>query len=77
MSSRIRGFKPDTSASPFRRALQYAFYDWTREMSKSNRLITLLGLGLQGYVIYAVLMWVLMVPKALLGYINLNGRVSR
>jgi serine phosphatase RsbU (regulator of sigma subunit) len=67
MSARIQGFKPDTSAGPFHRALQFAFYDWTREMSKPRRLIALVGLGLQGYVIYAVLMWVL-VPKALLGY---------
>ena len=59
--------KPDASAGPIRRALWYAFYDWTREMSRSKRLIALLGLGLQGYVIYAVLMWVIM-PKQLLGY---------
>jgi len=68
MPFRIRGFRPATSAGPFRRALQYAFYDWTREMSKSNRLITWVGLALQGYVIYVVLMWVLMVPNKLLGY---------
>jgi serine phosphatase RsbU (regulator of sigma subunit) len=30
----------DNSAGPFRRALQYALYDWRREMSRSRRLLT-------------------------------------
>jgi sigma-B regulation protein RsbU (phosphoserine phosphatase) len=37
-------------------------------MSKPKRLITWVGIALQGYTIYAVLMWALGVPKALLGY---------
>jgi sigma-B regulation protein RsbU (phosphoserine phosphatase) len=37
-------------------------------MSKPNRLITWVGIALQGYTIYCVLMWVLGVPKALLSY---------
>jgi len=66
MSSRT--FKPDASAGPIRRSLRYASYDWTREMSKRNRLITGLAIGLQGYTIYCVVMWALGVPKILLGY---------
>jgi serine phosphatase RsbU (regulator of sigma subunit) len=68
MSFRIDGARFDTSAGAFRRALQYASYDWTREMSKRKRLITWVAIVLQGYALYAALMWALMVPKGLLGY---------
>jgi sigma-B regulation protein RsbU (phosphoserine phosphatase) len=71
MSFRVKWPKLDklrTSASSFRRVLRYASYDWTREMSKRNRLITWVGIALQGYTIYCVLMWALGVPKATLGY---------
>lgn len=37
----------DQSASPLRRALQYAFHDWTEDMSWSRRLLTLVGLLIQ------------------------------
>jgi sigma-B regulation protein RsbU (phosphoserine phosphatase) len=37
-------------------------------MSKPKRRITWVGIFLQGYTFYCVLMWVLAVPKALLGY---------
>jgi len=68
MPRRIKGITSDTAASPLRRALHYAFYDWTREMSRPKRLITSVGIALQGYTIYCVLMWALGVPNALLGY---------
>ena len=78
MSFRIRGVRLDTFARPFRRALQYAFYDWTREMSKPKRLTTWVAILFQGYALYAVLMWALMVPKGLLGYLLVwpKGRPS-
>ena len=43
MPSRIHQVKLDKTASPFRRALQHAYYDWTREMPRSKRLITIPG----------------------------------
>lgn len=39
--------KLDKSASPLGRALQYAFYDWTQDMSWSKRLLTMMGLLIQ------------------------------
>jgi len=69
MPSRIQQMKLDKSAGPFRRALQYALYDWTREMPKSKRFITWIGILLQGYAIYALwsrsLVLPLMWPKGL------------
>ena len=66
MSSRT--LKPDASAGPIRRALRYASYDWTREMSRPRRIVTWCTLLAQGYVIYAVLMWAIM-PRQILGYL--------
>jgi hypothetical protein len=43
----------DTSVGLFRRALHYAFYDWTREMPRSKRFITWAGVLIQGYAVYA------------------------
>ena len=43
----------DKSLGPFRRALHYAFYDWTREMPRSKRFITWAGVLIQGYAVYA------------------------
>jgi len=45
----------DKSAGPLRRAFRYAYYDWTREMPRSKRLIAWAGILLQGYAIYC--MW--------------------
>lgn len=39
--------KLDKSASPFGRALQFAFYDWTRDMPAARRWLTMLGLLIQ------------------------------
>ncbi|HME07517.1 MAG TPA: PP2C family protein-serine/threonine phosphatase [Bryobacteraceae bacterium] len=54
--------------------LQYAFYDWTREMPRSKRLLTWLGILLQGYAIYALwtrsLVWPLMWPKGIPLYVS-------
>jgi hypothetical protein len=48
MPFRIQQARFDPSAGPFRRALQDAFYDWTREMPRSKRLITWVGILIQG-----------------------------
>jgi len=72
MAYRIQDVRLDTSASPFRRALQYAFYDWTRELPRSKRLIIWVAILLQGYAIYALwtrsLVWPVMWPKGILLY---------
>lgn len=48
--------KLDKSAGRFRRVLQYAFYDWRREMSRSRRLLTLAGLLIQlGALVFALM----------------------
>jgi stage II sporulation SpoE-like protein len=73
MPSLTRQKAPDKSVGLFRRAFLYASYDWTREMSKSKRLITWIAILLQGYALYAVSMWVMvfasMLPKWLLGFL--------
>jgi hypothetical protein len=72
MSSRIRQVGLDKAARPFRRALRYASYDWTREMPKSKRLITWAGILIQGYAIYAgfsrSLIWPWIWPKGFILY---------
>jgi sigma-B regulation protein RsbU (phosphoserine phosphatase) len=59
----IKIWKLDKSAGPFRRSLQYAFYDWTREMPRSKRIITYVSIVLQGYALYFTVMWAFMLPK--------------
>lgn len=63
MSFRRATLKLDKYANSFRRLLRYSFLDWTREMSRSKRIITYLGILLQGYAFYFMLMWALMPPK--------------
>jgi len=40
-------------AAPIRRAIAYAFYDWTQEMSAVKRLAAWSGLFLQGWAVWA------------------------
>jgi hypothetical protein len=47
MPFRMQQVRLDKSAGPFRRALQYAYYDWTREMPRSKRIITWAGILIQ------------------------------
>ena len=65
-------FQPGTDRGPFRRALCYAFYDWTREMPRSKRLITWSGILIQGFAIYAgmthSLAWPIIWPRPALLY---------
>jgi phosphoserine phosphatase RsbU/P len=63
MPFRLKTSKPDKSAGPFRRALQYALYDWTREMPRSKRIITYVSFIFQGYAFYFMLMWAFMLPE--------------
>ncbi len=62
------------AAGPFRRALRYAFYDWTREMPKSRRFITWIGILLQGWAIWALwsrsLVWPVIWPEGLRLYVS-------
>jgi sigma-B regulation protein RsbU (phosphoserine phosphatase) len=51
MARRFWEVKLDKNAGPIRRALQYAFYDWTRDMSPSNRFATQAGMILQSLAI--------------------------
>jgi len=63
MPFRLSTVKLDKTAGPIRRALQYAFYDWASEMPRSKRIITIVGIVLQGYAFYFTLMWALVLPK--------------
>ncbi|MGA3318306.1 MAG: PP2C family protein-serine/threonine phosphatase [Candidatus Korobacteraceae bacterium] len=76
MPFRIHPVELDKSAGPFRcalhyvsSALYYAYYDWTREMPRSKRLITWAGILMQGYAIYSFwarsLVWPVMWPKGI------------
>jgi sigma-B regulation protein RsbU (phosphoserine phosphatase) len=62
MPSRIRQVRLDKSAGPIRRALQYAAYDWTREMPGSKRIFTYVAIVLQGYAVYVLAMWAFILP---------------
>jgi len=72
MAYRIQDVRLDKSAGQIRRALQYAFYDWTREMPKPKRVVTWIGILLQGYAAYALwtrsLVWPVIWPKGILFY---------
>jgi len=54
------------------RALQYAFYDWTRGMPRSKRVATWAGILMQGYAIFSLwtrsLVWPMMWPQGTLLY---------
>lgn len=63
MPFRLSTVKLDKSAGPIRRALQYAFYDWASEMPRSKRIITYVGIVLQGYAFYFMLMWAFRLPE--------------
>ena len=55
-----------------KRALRFATYDWTREMPLSLRVITMIGMGLQGYAIWAgltrSLIWPVIWPAGFILY---------
>src|SRR5262249_39278851 len=41
------------SHATVRRAVHHATYDWTREMPRSTRVVTTVGILIQGFAIYA------------------------
>ena len=53
-------------------ALRFATYDWTRELPLSLRVITMIGMGIQGYAIWAALsrslIWPIMWPSGVVLY---------
>jgi serine phosphatase RsbU (regulator of sigma subunit) len=63
MPSRRKTLQLDKSVGPLRRWVQYAFYDWTREMSRSKRIITYIGIIFQGYATYFLVMWAFRLPE--------------
>ena len=74
MPSRMQSQKLDKSTGPFRRALQYAHYDWTREMPRSKRVIYWAGYLMQGYAVYCIftrsLVWPVIWPHGILLYVS-------
>src|SRR5215470_12922840 len=62
--------RPDPSVGGIRRALEYAFYDWTREMAPVKRVLTWIGVLLQGYALWAAisrsLVWPIIWPHGAL-----------
>src|SRR5271170_7149183 len=74
MPFRLGAVKFDKSAGPIRRALKYAFYDWASEMPASKRVLTYVGLALQGYAFYFVFMWAFKLPTRWYLYLTLLPR---
>jgi hypothetical protein len=58
--------------SGLKRAIRFATYDWTRELPLSLRVITMIGMGIQGYAIWAALtrslIWPIMWPSGVILY---------
>src|ERR1700683_265524 len=83
MSFRTMPVTLDKSAKPFRRALQYAFYDWTRDMPIGRRIVATVGLLVQAAVLSGLLIAIkhpaIAVPLAvlfLIGLVLLNGALT-
>jgi len=55
-----------------KRAIRFATYHWTRELPLSLRVITMVGMGIQGYAIWAALtrslIWPIMWPSGVILY---------
>ena len=55
-----------------KQAIKFATYDWTRELPFSLRVITMIGMGIQGYAIWAALsrslIWPIMWPSGVILY---------
>ena len=60
------------SVAGLKRAIRFATYDWTRELPFSLRVITMIGMGIQGYAIWAALtrslIWPIMWPSGVILY---------
>jgi serine phosphatase RsbU (regulator of sigma subunit) len=64
--------RPWLEGSGLQRAIRFATYDWTRELPASLRVITMIGMGIQGYAIWAgltrSLVWPVMWPSGAILY---------
>jgi hypothetical protein len=60
------------AGSGLKRAIRFATYDWTRELPLSLRVITMIGMGIQGYAIWAALsrslIWPILWPSGVILY---------
>ena len=60
------------TGSGLKQAIRFATYDWTRELPFSLRVITMIGMGIQGYAIWAALsgslIWPIMWPSGVILY---------
>src|SRR5215831_12695215 len=78
MSLRSIITKSGQSVGIITRGLQYAFYDFTREMSRTKRIITWISILVQGYAIYALVtrsfVWPIMWPSS--GYVFTIGIIG-
>ena len=63
MPSYARTGKPAFSAHLLLRPLQYAFYDWTREIPRWKRVLVWAGLFIQGYALWAAVTRSLTIPR--------------
>ena len=53
MSPYARQSQLSLAGSGLKRAIRFATYDWTRELPFSLRVITMIGMGIQGYAIWS------------------------
>jgi serine phosphatase RsbU (regulator of sigma subunit) len=64
------------AGSALKRAIRFATYDWTRELPLSLRVITMIGMGFQGYAIWAALsgslIWPIMWPSGVFLYATIT-----
>lgn len=58
--------------SALKSAIRFATYDWTRELPLPLRVLTMIGMGIQGYAIWAALtrslVWPIMWPSGVILY---------
>jgi serine phosphatase RsbU (regulator of sigma subunit) len=68
MPSRVQQTRLDDRRAGLRYALRYAFYDWTREMPRSKRVLAMAGILIQGFAIWAgfsrSLIWPVIWPRS-------------
>ena len=67
MSSSDRQSRLWLAGGGLKQAIRFATYDWTRELPLPQRVITMIGMGIQGYAIWAALsrslIWPIMWPS--------------
>ena len=72
MSPSDRQWRLWSAGRGLKNAIRFATYDWTRELPMSLRVITMIGMGIQGYAIWAALsgslVWPIMWPSGVILY---------